>query len=63
MNTDKIKQHIIELRNKHTKIQTQINEAIYTNRPDEEVNVLKKEKLRIKDEIRHFERKLDQTIQ
>lgn len=62
MNTEKIKLHIVELRNKHSRIQTQINEAIYTNRPDEEVNELKKEKLRIKDEIRHFERKLDKDI-
>lgn len=58
MNNEKIKNHINELRNKHNHLQSEINRAIYTKAPDEEVHALKKEKLRIKDEIALNEAKL-----
>lgn len=62
MNKEKIKQHIIELRNKHNTLEMEINKMVYTKQPDEQISLLKKEKLRIKDEIGSLERKLEQAV-
>lgn len=62
MNTEKIKHHIEALQAKHRKLDTQINimEAAGHFTPDIEADIahFKKEKLRIKDEIRHFENQI-----
>lgn len=58
MNKDKLKKHINELRNKHSTLQQEINMLVYTHQPEEKIAALKKEKLRIKDEIATLERKM-----
>ena len=60
LNTEKLKQHINELRKKHNKLQQEINRLVYTHQPDEQISDLKKEKLRIKDELTKLETKLSQ---
>ena len=62
MNKEKIKQHIIELRNKHNNLEMEINKMVYTKQPDEQISLLKKEKLRIKDELTELEAKLKQSV-
>lgn len=61
MNKQKLRQHINELRNKHSNLQQEINKLVYTHQADEKISELKKEKLRIKDELTKFERQLKQT--
>ncbi len=61
MNKEKIKQHIIELRNKHSNLEKEINKLVYTKQPEEKISKLKKEKLRIKDELTELEAKLKQS--
>lgn len=58
MNPDKVRHHLNELKNKHHRIQQEINTLIHTRKPDEQIAELKKEKLRLKDEIAIFETKL-----
>lgn len=58
MDIEKLKSHINELKNKHSYVQSELNKAIYTKAPDDQINSLKKEKLRIKDEIALNEAKL-----
>ena len=58
MNDEKLKNHIEQLKTKHFKIQQEINQLIHTHGPEDEINRLKKEKLRIKDELENCERKL-----
>ena len=58
MDKTKIRQHINQLRNKHSHLQQEINMLVYTHQAEEKISELKKEKLRIKDEITEFERKL-----
>lgn len=56
MSNEKLKTHMDMLRNKHYRIQQEINQLIHTHGPDDEIHRLKKEKLRIKDELEHCER-------
>ena len=58
MNDEKLKNHIEQLKRKHYNIQLEINQLIHTHGPEDEINRLKKEKLRIKDELENCERKL-----
>ena len=58
MNITKIKNHITELQHKHEHLQHELNEAINSHQSDQKVAELKKEKLRIKDEIDTCTRKL-----
>ena len=58
MNDEKLKNHIEQLKTKHFKIQQEINQLIHTHGPEDEINRLKKEKLRIKDELENCEHKL-----
>lgn len=58
LGNDKIKYHIDELRKKHHNIQLEINKMIHTHQSDKKIAELKKEKLRIKDEIENCERQL-----
>lgn len=58
MNDEKLKNHIEQLKRKHYNIQLEINQLIHTHGPEDEINRLKKEKLRIKDELRNSEQKL-----
>ena len=58
MSDEKLKSHIEKLKNKHYNIQQEINRLTYTHGPDDEIHRLKKEKLRIKDELENCERKL-----
>lgn len=58
MSDEKLKSHIETLKNKHYNIQQEINRLTHTHGPDDEIHRLKKEKLRIKDELKNCERKL-----
>jgi hypothetical protein len=58
MNDEKLKNHIEQLKRKHYNTQLEINQLIHTHGPEDEINRLKKEKLRIKDELRNCEYKL-----
>lgn len=62
MNKEKLRKHITELRNKHSNLQQEINKLVYTHQAEEKISELKKEKLRIKDEITELERKLKQAV-
>ena len=56
MNITKIKNHITELQHKHEHLQHELDEAINSHQSDQKVAELKKEKLRIKDELENCER-------
>lgn len=58
MSDSKLKAHMEQLKNKHSHIQQEINQFIYTHGPEDEINRLKKEKLRIKDELENCKHKL-----
>ena len=58
MSDEKLKKHLDVLKKKHYNIQLEINQLIHTHGPEDEINRLKKEKLRIKDELENYERKL-----
>ena len=58
MSDEKLKTHMDVLKRKHYNIQLEINQLIHTHGPEDEINRLKKEKLRIKDELENCERKL-----
>lgn len=58
MSDEKLKTHMDVLKKKHYNIQQEINQLIHTHGPEDEINRLKKEKLRIKDELENCERKL-----
>lgn len=58
MNDEKLKKHMDQLKSKHTKIQHDIDQLVHSHGPDDEIHRLKKEKLRIKDELEDCERKL-----
>lgn len=58
MSDEKLKNHISQLKAKHYRIQQEINQLIHTHGSEDEINRLKKEKLRIKDELESCERKL-----
>lgn len=58
MSDEKLKNHIDQLKRKHYTIQLEINQLIHTHGPEDEINRLKKQKLRIKDELENCERKL-----
>lgn len=58
MSDEKLKNHIEQLKRKHYNIQLEINQLTHTHGPEDEINRLKKEKLRIKDELRNREHKL-----
>lgn len=55
MNNDKVKNHINELNNKHHALDMQLHEMIKANHPDDKIAKIKKEKLKIKDEIAALE--------
>lgn len=55
MTTEKIKNHINELHNKHHALDMQLHEMIKANQPDDKIARVKKEKLKIKDEIAALE--------
>lgn len=57
MSDEKLKNHIDQLKTKHFRIQQEINQLIHTHGSDDEIHRLKKEKLRIKDELESCERK------
>lgn len=57
MSDEKLKNHIDQLKTKHFRIQQEINQLIHTHGSDDEIHRLKKEKLRIKDELENCERK------
>lgn len=58
MKGDKLKLHIVELKHKHHNLELQINEMLYTHGDDLEIQKLKKEKLKLKDEIKRYEHQL-----
>lgn len=58
MKGDKLKLHIVELKHKHHNLELQINEMLYTHGDDLEIQKLKKEKLKLKDEIERYENQL-----
>lgn len=58
MSDEKLKNHIDVLKKRHRTIQQEIDQLIHSHGPTDEINHLKKEKLRIKDELEKCERKL-----
>lgn len=58
MSDEKLKNHVDQLRKKHVTIQTKIDQLVHSHGSDDEIHRLKKEKLRIKDELKNCERKL-----
>jgi hypothetical protein len=58
MNDEKLKSHMQQLKHKHVDLQEKINKLIHLRGPEDELVRLKKEKLKIKDELENFERKL-----
>ena len=58
MSDEKLKNHVDQLRKKHVTIQTKIDQLVHPHGSDDEIHRLKKEKLRIKDELENCERKL-----
>lgn len=62
MNTEKMKHHIAALKEKHHKLDKQIevmeSAGHFTPAKEADITHLKKEKLRIKDELEQCERKL-----
>jgi hypothetical protein len=58
MSNEKLNNHVDVLKKKHYNIQLEINRLIHIHGPEDEINRLKKEKLRIKDELENCERKL-----
>lgn len=58
MSIEKTKNHITELRNRHYALDLQLNEMIHTKQPDDKIAKVKKEKLKIKDEITALETSL-----
>lgn len=58
MSDEKLKNHADQLRKKHVTIQTKIDQLVHSHGSDDEIHRLKKEKLRIKDELENCERKL-----
>ena len=56
MSDEKLKTHMDVLKKKHYRLQQEINQLIHTHGPEDEINRLKKEKLRIKDELENCER-------
>ena len=57
MSDEKLKNHADQLRKKHVTIQTKIDQLVHSHGSDDEIHRLKKEKLRIKDELESCERK------
>ena len=57
MSDEKLKTHMDVLKNKHYRLQQEINQLIHTHGSEDEIHRLKKEKLRIKDELESCERK------
>ena len=60
MNNDKLKLHIIELKHKHHHLDLELNELIYTHGDEMKIQELKKRKLKLKEEISHYEQQLEQ---
>ena len=58
MNREKIEHHISHLQDKHDELDKRIIKAIGTHGQDYIINVLKKEKLALKDEIENMKKKL-----
>ena len=58
MSDEKLKRHMEQLKIRHFRIQQEINQLIHTHGPEDEINRLKKEKLRNKDELENCEHKL-----
>lgn len=60
MNNDKLKLHIIELKHKHHHLDLELNELIHTHGDEMKIQELKKRKLKLKEEITHYEQQLGQ---
>jgi hypothetical protein len=58
MNGDKLKLHIIELKHKHHNIELEINDLINSHGDDIKIQTLKKQKLKLKEEIVQHENQL-----
>ena len=60
MNDDKLKLHIIALKHKHHHLDLEINDLIYTHGDEIQIHKLKKRKLKLKEEIEHYEQQLSE---
>ena len=54
--TSRASAHLVALRQKHYDLELKINEALHTRKPDNVVTDLKKQKLKIKEEIDNLQR-------
>ena len=58
MSDDGLKMHIVALKHKHHNLDLELNELVYTHSDELKIQELKKQKLKLKDEIELFESKL-----
>lgn len=58
MKGDKLKVHIAELKHKHHNLELEINEMINSHGDELKIQELKKNKLKLKDEIAAYEQQL-----
>jgi hypothetical protein len=58
MSNDGLKLHIATLKHKHHHLQQKINELVYTHGDELEIQELKKQKLKLKDEITSLENQI-----
>lgn len=56
MKGDKLKLHIAELKHKHHNLELEINQLVYTHGDDLKIQELKKQKLKLKEEITRNEK-------
>ena len=53
--------HLDALKEKHYNLELEINKAVHTRKPTEVITKLKKEKLRVKEEIENLKNQLAST--
>jgi hypothetical protein len=59
MSDDGLKLHIVALKHKHHNLQLEINELVYTHGDELKIQELKKQKLRLKEEITQLETQIN----
>ena len=60
MSNDGLKVHIAELKHRHHNLELELNELVYRHGDELKIQELKKRKLKLKEEITHYEQQLEQ---
>lgn len=58
MNNSKVKSHVDKLEKKHELLDHTLNSMYKTHASDEQIHEVKKQKLKVKDELEHHKRNL-----